>query len=286
MRLDKPMTDTPIAVTGATGRLGGRVARRLAVQSVPQRLVVRDPSRAPELEATTVAVADYADVEAARRALDGVRVLFMVSGAEAADRVAQHTAFIDAAATAGVEHIVYTSFYGAAPHATFTLGRDHWATEEHIKARGLGFTFLRDNLYADFVPLLGGDDGVIRGPAGDGRTSLVAIDDIADCAVAVLTTPFAHLGQTYHLTGPEALNLHDAARVAAEVTGRPLRYEEETLEEAYRSREQYGAPRWQLDAWVSTYTAIASGEMDGVSEDVPNLTRRPGTTLAEVLQRG
>ena len=84
------------------------------------------------------------------------------------------------AVAAGVAHLVYTSFYGAAPDATFTLARDHWATEEHIRASGLAFTFLRDNLYADFLPLMADEHGVIRGPAGDGRVAAVAIDDVAD----------------------------------------------------------------------------------------------------------
>jgi NAD(P)H dehydrogenase (quinone) len=85
-----------------------------------------------------------------------------------------------------VAHLVYISFYGAAPDATFTLARDHWQTEQHIRERGLTFTFLRDNLYADFIPLMPGADGVIRGPAGDGRVAAVAQDDIADVATATL----------------------------------------------------------------------------------------------------
>ena len=105
------------------------------------------------------------------------------------DRVGQHRTFVDAAADAGVEHLVYISFLGAAPDATFTLARDHWATEEHIRARGLPATFLRDTLYADFFPMMTGADGVIRGPAGDGRVAAVAQDDIADAAVAVLRDP-------------------------------------------------------------------------------------------------
>ena len=100
----------------------------------------------------------------------------MVSASESADRVAQHVAFIDAAARAGVGHVVYISFFGAAPDATFTLARDHYATEEHLRASGMDFTFLRDNLYADFLPALVGDDGVIRGPAGRGRVAAVAQD--------------------------------------------------------------------------------------------------------------
>src|SRR5436309_13739561 len=165
-----------LAVTGSTGNFGGRVARLLAAAGVPQRLVVRDPARAPVVDGATVTTATYGDAAAARRALDGVGTLFMVSGAEAADRVDQHRSFIDAAVAAGVGRIVYLSCYGAAPDATFTLARDHWATEEHIRGTGLAHTFVRDNMYLDFFPFMV-DDGAIRGPAGDGRGAAVAQDD-------------------------------------------------------------------------------------------------------------
>ncbi|RKS79958.1 uncharacterized protein YbjT (DUF2867 family) [Motilibacter peucedani] len=282
------MTGGPgqIAVTGATGRLGSRVARRLSAAGAATRLLVRDPSRAPELAGATVVRASFEDREAALAALAGVRTLFMVSASERPDRVAAHTAFVDAAAATGVEHLVYVSFDGAAPDCTFTLGRDHFATEQHVRASGLSFTFLRDNLYADFVPALVGDDGVIRGPAGDGRAAVVAQDDIADAAAAVLLDPSAHVGATYAMTGPEALSLAEAAAVLSEAQGREVRYEPETLEEAYASRRSYGAPDWQLDAWVSTYTAIAAGELDAVSGDVPRLTGHPATSLRQLLARG
>ena len=112
---------------------------------------------------------------------------------------------------AGVQHIVYTSFFGAAPDSTFTLGRDHYATEEWIKASGMDYTFLRDNFYLDFLPLLAGEDGVIRGPAGDGVMAAVARADIARSAVTVLRDPALHVGRTYDLTGPEDISLARAA---------------------------------------------------------------------------
>jgi len=271
-----------LAVTGATGRVGSRVARRLAAAGVAPRLVVRDPSRAPDLPGAVAVGAEYGDAAAARRALEGVETLFMVSAAEERDRVATHRAFVDAAAAAGVRHVVYTSFYGAAPDATFTLARDHWATEQHLRASGMAWTFLRDNIYLDFIPLFGGEDGVIRGPAGDGKVAAVAIDDVADVAAAVLRDPAAHAGRAYPLTGPEALTLTEAARIVTAHGDRPLSYEAETVEEAYASRASYGAPDWQLDAWVSTYTAIASGELDGVTPDVERLTGHPPRSLAEL----
>ena len=66
----------------------------------------------------------------------------------------------------GCERVVYTSFFGAGPECTFTFGRDHWHTEQRIRDSGLRHTFLRDNLYIDFLPLLAGRR---RGHPGTGR---------------------------------------------------------------------------------------------------------------------
>lgn len=277
---------TPLGITGSTGRLGGRVARELAAALVPQRLLVRDPSRAPELAGATAVPGSYADRDAVTAALQGLRTVLMVSASESPDRMAQHRTFIDAAAAAGVQHVVYTSFYGAAPDCTFTLGRDHYATEEYLRASGMAFTFLRDNLYADFFPAMVGEDGVIRGPAAQGRVAAVAQDDIARAAFSVLLEPDAHAGATYSLTGPEALTLDEVAAVLTETQGRPVSYHPETVPEAYASRAVYGASDWQVDAWVSTYTAIAAGELAGVTGDVEKLAGYPPTSLAELLRLG
>jgi uncharacterized protein YbjT (DUF2867 family) len=272
-----------IAVTGVTGGLGGRVARRLAERGATQRLVVRDPARAPELAGAEVATGSYDDAEGLRRAFDGTRTLLMVSASEAPDRERLHANVVDAAVAAGVERVVYTSFFGAAPDCTFTFGRDHWHAEEHIRASGLGHTFLRDNLYIDFLPLMAGPDGVIRGPAGDGRVAAVARDDIADVAVAALLGG-GHEGRSYDLTGPEALTLAEAAEELSRAAGRPIRYQAETLEEAYASRASYGAPGWEVDGWVTTYVAIANGDLEQVSGDVAAVAGHPPVRLAEFLR--
>lgn len=151
-----PAGGQPIAVTGATGQIGGRVAARLAEQGVGQRLVVRDVTQAPRLPGAEVAQATHADGQAMREALAGAGTLFMVSGSEARDRVRDHVSAIDAAAAAGVRRIVYLSFMSAAPDATFTFARDHDATEEHIRASGLAHTFLRSCMYAEYVPVFTG----------------------------------------------------------------------------------------------------------------------------------
>ncbi len=282
--MDATQTTPALGVTGSTGWLGRLVAHELSAREVPQRLLVRDVGRAPDLAGAVALPCSYADRLGNSQALAGVETLLMVSASENADRVEEHRAFVDAAAEAGVRHLVYISFAGAAPDATFTLARDHFATEEHIKASGMAWTFLRDNLYLEFMEHMAGPDGVIRGPAGEGRAAVVAHADIARAAVEVLLDPAAHSGRTYTLTGPEALTLSEAALVASEVTGRPFTFQHETIEEAYRSRAAYGAPAWQVDAWVSTYTAIGAGELAEVTGDVERLTGRRPTSLREYLE--
>ena len=271
-------------ITGATGAIGGKVASRLAESGRGQRLIVRGRSRAPDLPGAETAEAAYADPQAMRRALDGVETFFMVSASEARDRVRQHTAAIDAAVAAGVERIVYLSFLCAAPDATFTFARDHWHTEEHVRATGLRYTFLRDSLYLDLLLHFAGSDGVIRGPAGDGRVAVVAREDIADVAAAVLMGD-GHDGRTYDVTGPEAITLYDIAEELSRGTGRSITYHAETLEEAYASRASYGAPGWEVEGWVTSYVAIAAGELNVTSDTVSRLAGHAPMTLPDYLRR-
>ena len=283
-----------IAVTGATGVVGGGVARQLAAKGLAQRLVVRSPSRAPAIPGAQIAEASYQDAQGSAAALAGIDTVFMVSGTEDPGRLADHLTFVDAAVAAGVRRIVYTSFFAASPTATFLHARDHWHTEQHIRSTGLTFTFLRNNLYADALLDFAGPEGVLRGPAGNGRLAPVARADVIDVAAVVLEAaaasiaspeakPTVHDGATYGLTGPTAVNLDEVAEIITRMTGRPVRYQPETIAEAYASRAVFGAPQWLLDAWVSTYTAIAAGELAEVTDDVRLITGHPAHSLEQLL---
>ena len=277
-------TQTLLAIGGATGAVGGRIASRLAGLGHAQRMIVRDAARAPDLPGAEAAEGSYEDPEAMRRALAGVRTFFMVSVGESPERVRIHTAAVDAAVEAGVERIVYSSFVGAAPDATFTFARDHWHTEEYIRSAGLDFAFLRGNVYMDVLPWIVGPDGTIRGPAGDGRFAAVARDDVADAAVSVLLDG-DHGGVTYDISGPERLTLHRVAELLSRATGRDIAYHPETMEEAYEARAGHGAPDWQVEGWVTSLAGVAAGEMDVVSATVGDLTGHPPMALAEFLRR-
>jgi uncharacterized protein YbjT (DUF2867 family) len=284
--------DGVVAVTGAGGRLGTRLAFRLAAEGARQKLVTRNPDHVPRLddgrplpESMIARVEGFDDAEGMRRAFDRVRTVFLVSASETPDRVAQHTAAIDAAVAAGVERLVYVSFVGAAPDAVFTFARDHWHTEEYLKRSGLRWTILRDNLYHHALTTFVGPDGVIRGPAGEGRVASVSHDDVADVATAVLLDekPARHDGATYEVTGPKALTLHEVAEILSEAAGRTIVYEPETVEEAYASRAHLEAPDYAVEGWVSSYEAIAAGVLEHVSRDVPRLVGRPARSLEQWL---
>ena len=272
-----------IGITGASGAVGGRVARRLSDRGLPLRLVVRDPARAPALPGAQVSTATYGDRQSLLTAFAGVGTLFMVSADEAIDRLDQHKQAVEAAAAAGVRKIVYLSFLGARPDATFVLARQHHHTEQHIKETGAHFVFLRDAMYTDYVPLLVGSDGFIRGPAGDGKAGFVARDDVAEVAAAVIASS-GHDGETLELTGPEAISLDEAADRLGKFIGRPIGYHPETEAEAYASRSVFGAPDWEVEGWVTSYQAIANGEMDVVSDTVSRLTGHEATNLEAFLK--
>jgi NAD(P)H dehydrogenase (quinone) len=231
----------------------------------------------------------YADGAGLRDALAGADTLYLVSAGEAEDRVQQHLTAVEAAATAGVQRIVYTSFVGAdRPDPTFTLVRHHGITEEAIRATGVRHTFLRSSMYADFVPFFATlEDGtaVIAAPAGQGRTGFVSRDDIADVTAAVLLDDSGALdGQALEVTGPEALSMAEAAALLTEVTGRPALYRDQTVEEAWATRRPSGHPDWEIEGWVTSYLAIAAGELSTVTDVVPRLTGHPARTVAEHLR--
>ena len=274
------MADGPIAVTGASGAVGGRVARLLAEHGQPCRLLVRGGRRTPETGAEVVTIGGYRDGPSVERALTGCPTLFLVSARESADRVSEHTAVVDAAVRAGVRRIVYLSFQGAAADCTFTFGRDHWHTEQHIRGSAVdgapvSFVFLRDSFYLSGLVQMVGADGVIRGPAGEGAVAAVSHEDVAAVAAQVLLDP-GWDGQTLDVTGPAAVTLAEVARVLTRASGRPVRYVAETEAEAYASRAGFDAPQFEVAGWVSSYQAIAAGEVADVSDTVERVTgRRP-----------
>lgn len=261
-----------ILITGATGNIGRRTAELLSEQGRQLRLMVRDPSKAPRLPGAEAVRGDYSDPATLDTAFANVETALIVSGyARPGERALLHKNAFDAAARAGVSHLVYLSFQGAAPDSKFPMSRDHYQSEQYLRESGVPFTALRDNLYLDLIPEMFDAQGVMRGPAGQGKAALVSREDVTRVAAAVLSSP-AGSGATYDVTGPEALTMTETARRLSALVGRELRYEDESVEEGRRWRSQSGAPDWEVETWLGSYEAIAAGELEQTSDTVLRIT--------------
>ena len=273
-----------IGMTGVTGKLGSYVANLVDKKGIASVHLARSPERAKIYASAEIRKIVYANTPEVVEALKGIDILLMVSARENPERVKEHKDFLDAAKLAGVEHIVYTSFYGADKKAIFTLSRDHAQTEAYIKELGFTYTFLRDNFYLDFLIDMALENGKIRGPAGSGLVSAVSRKDTSRVAAEILLNPKEWENQSLNLTGPEDLSMEEIVALLSKETGDAIEYVDESVEEAYESRKKWPAQTWEYDAWVSTYTAIKAGEQAGVSTDVEMVLGRPAMSLIDVLK--
>lgn len=272
-----------IGITGVTGKLGSYVADLVDKKGIASVHLARSPERAKVYASAEIRKIVYANTPDVVEALKGINVLLMVSARENPERVKKHKSFLDAAKLAGVQHIVYTSFYGADGKATFTLSRDHAQTEAYIKELGFTYTFLRDNFYLDLFIDIALENGEIRGPAGSGLVSAVARKDTSRIASEILLHAKKWENQTLNLTGPEDLSMEEIVTLLSRETKQIITYVDESVEEAYESRKKWPAQTWEYDAWVSTYTAIKVGEQAGVSTDVEKVLGYPASSLLDIL---
>ena len=212
----------------------------------------------------------------------------------------QHKAAIDAAAAAGVGHVVYTSFIGIDdPANPAEVRHDHIETERLIRASGCGWTMLRDAHYADAMILMAGPGVMQSGKwfsnAGEGREAMVWRDDCIESAVAVLTGE-GHEGRIYNITGPELQTFGEVAGIMAEVTGRPVEHVSLDDEGQYAMFDAMGIPRrpvddlevagipWNSDDMVSFGRAIREGFLELCTDDVERLTGRKARSVRQMIE--
>jgi NAD(P)H dehydrogenase (quinone) len=274
-----------IVVTGATGHVGKLVAEELAAQEVPMRLIVRDPTRAPELRSAEIVVADYGQQDDLTAALGQGDRVFMVSVHEGPERrIPLHRSFIEVAARRRVAHIVYLSFLSAGPGARFLHARSHGATEEMLAESGVPYTAIRNGMYADDIAGWFDEDGVAREPVEDRRISFSYRPELAKAIAVTLVEP-GHEGKVYDITTPPPVSLAELAEIASRVTGATYRYEpssDEDWDARWRARGRSG---WELEAGRTTYEAFRAGEFDVASDDFRLITGIAPLSVAEVIAR-
>jgi NAD(P)H dehydrogenase (quinone) len=279
-----------LAITGAAGYLGRLTAERV-LERLPASelvLVTRRPEALADLAeaGATVRRGDFDDPPSLAGAFDGCERMLLVSTDVLGNRVAQHTAAIEAAAAAGVGHVVYTSGEKAGGELPYIVAREHGGTEDAVRARGLRLTALRNGLYAEFqigAAARAFASGKLVHNNGDGRTAYVSREDCAAAAAAVLTTD-GHEDRTYDITGPELVSQADLAALVAEITGRAIEVVEIDDESAAQALVDVGLPPEMARAYSSFGTAIREGVLNTVSTAVHDLTGRPPRSLRDVFE--
>lgn len=276
-------TSDLILVTGATGKIGSCIAQQLKQLGKQFRLLAREPNKLstfPEAEKVT---GDYGDVESLNRAFTDVSSAFIVSGyAEPGERAKLHRNAFQAAQRAGVRYLIYLSTLGASPHSRFPMSRDHYESEQFLQVTGVPHTILRDSFYSELAVQMFDEEGVMKGPGGQGKVSWVGREEIAEAAAKLLARD-RPLPGTFLMTGPSALSLSETAALLSALKRRTLRYEDEPVDAAKQWRSKLGVPAWEVDTWVGSYEAIAAGEFETVDPALATILGRPASDLETYL---
>jgi NAD(P)H dehydrogenase (quinone) len=279
-----------VIVTGAAGHLGRLVTEQLLERLAPEQLILvtRRPEALRELRArgADVRYGDFDDPASLRDAFAGGRRMLLISTDAVGRRVPQHRAAIDAAATAGVGHVAFTSIVNPVPRNPIGANaREQGTTEAMLHRSGLAWTVLRFGSFAELVlppAATAVKNGRLITNNGDGRIVPVSRRDCAEAAAITLTTD-GHAGKTYDITGPEALSAADLADLYADLSGQPVNVLQLTDRTLTRVLVAIGTP--MPTAWTITAfgRAVRHGYFDVLDPAFERLTGRPPVPLRDVL---
>lgn len=261
-----------IMITGATGELGRQVLQLLVRKEGNENVsaLARDPSKlAPfKSQGVNIVQADYNDKSSLLKAFKGNDILYFVSGNDIYKRREQHKNVVEAAAEAGVKHVVYTSFQrktetGHSP--VEPIAAVHLQTEKWLKDSGLTYTILKHALYTEYIPVFIGQDvvekGIIYQPAGDGKVSFATRSDMAEAATVILTTK-GHENKVYEIAGLKSYSYRDIAKILSDLCGKQITYISPTTREFRKNLSDAGVPAAVIEGAVMFSEGIRQGEFD------------------------
>ncbi|EMO4161784.1 SDR family oxidoreductase [Morganella morganii] len=278
-----------IAITGATGLLGQHVIENL-LQTVPAGqivAIVRNPAKGASLSRKGISVrqADYNDEASLIRALQGVQKLLLISSSEIGQRVTQHRNVINAAKSANVKFIAYTSLLHA-DTSPLSLHTEHVETEKMLADSGILYTLLRNGWYTEnylaSVPAAL-EHGVFIGAAGDGKIASAARADYAAAAARVISED-GHAGKVYELAGDEAWTLSRLAKELTEQSGKNVVYQNLSQADFVAALKNAGLPDELSEMLADSDVGASVGGLFDDSHTLSKLIGRPTTTLAESIQ--
>ena len=274
-----------IVITGATGQLGRLVIEKL-LASVPANEIVaavRNPQKADDLAARGIQVrqADYDQPDTLAQAFQGADKLLLVSANEIGRRLPQHRAVIEAAKTAKVGLLVYTSILHA-DSSPLPLAAEHKATESLIQASGIPFVLLRNGWYSEnylaSVPAAL-QHGVMLGSAGDGRIASAARADYAEAAAAALTRS-SQAGRVYELAGDDSYTLTELSQEISRQTGKTVVYQNLPEVEFKAALVGAGLPEGLATLLSESDVGASKGGLFDNGHQLSQLIGRPTTSMA------
>ncbi|WUH89826.1 SDR family oxidoreductase [Streptomyces sp. NBC_00433] len=284
------MTIMPIVVTGATGQLGRLTIEALLRRGIPAADIIatgRDIARIKDLadRGITVRRADFADTDGLAETFAGADRLLLISASVPVDeRVTNHRRVIDAAASAGVSLVAYTSTTHA-DTATTVIGATHRETEAYLRDRGIPSVLLRNGWYLEnytsqLPQIL--QNGAVVGAAGQGRISAASRADYAEAAAIVLTAE-GRTGAVYELGGDESFTLTELAAAISAAAGKQVTYADLPVAGFAQVLAAAGLPAELAEVLADADRGMNRGEMYTDSGDLRRLIGRPPVTLAEAL---
>lgn len=278
-----------IAITGATGLLGQHVIENL-LQTVPAGqivAIVRNPAKGAPLSRKGISVrqADYNDEASLIRALQGVEKLLLISSSEIGQRVTQHRNVINAAKSANVKFIAYTSLLHA-DTSPLGLHTEHVETEKMLADSGIRYALLRNGWYTEnylaSVPAAF-EHGVFIGAAGEGKIAFAARADYAAAAACVISED-GHAGKVYELAGDEARTLSHLAKELTEQSGKNVVYQNLSQADFVAALKNAGLPDELSEMLADSDVGASVGGLFDDSHTLSKLIGRPTTTLAESIK--
>ncbi len=272
-----------ILVTGATGNLGRAVVRTLANKGFEVKAGSTKPEKAPVLTDVAAVKVVYEDPGTVAAALAGVAGLFLVAPLLDTEAPAKLIPVIDQAREAGLRHIIFNSALGVDQNEAAPLR----VIERYLMASGVNYTILRPNFFMEnfstgFIAPMIAQGGIFLA-AGDAKTSFISTADIAEVAAQAFQNE--RYGMAYNLTGPEALDHAEVARIISAVSDKEITYHPVSEEAMLRGARDSGLPEGAVQYMAVLYDAVRHGWMAAVTEDVKKATGQEPISFAEFARK-
>jgi NAD(P)H dehydrogenase (quinone) len=282
-----------ILITGSTGHFGTAAIGSLLSKGIPAREVAalaRNKEKAQPLQELGVDVrwGNYDDYPSLLKAFQGIDTLLFISGSDVGKRDLQHDNIIKAAVATSVKHIVYTSFDRKNDDENSPISfitNTHINTERKIRQTGIDYTFLRNALYAEGLPMMLGEDVIERGiyfPAGEGKVPFASRTDMAEGAAAILAGS-GHENKSYNFVNTKNYSFYEIASILSDITGKEIKYFCPSADEFRSTLLKAGVPDKTIDGIIGWAEGIKQGYFESEYSDFEKILGRKPKDLKTIL---